>query len=311
MIGKRLGAGAVQGIKEERLDSLIEKVVNRIVVGSRNILLSKQTTEQIDALLDSLSQTLVTNIENMTISVRDSLLNEYTTLKVKRFIIGVGGGVTEVGEQLMDELLGKKALDLIIQLRGELLGDSTLMAVGLLRDELLGEKTKALVDSLLVRSIAIIARDFKQKIVPELNQFKSETEKAVKGIARYIAWVLGILGVVLAVVIFLIWRKMSRRTRILSIVTRSIDKIDNQDEYDDLVKRIRAETEQAALEPEFREVLVKDQLLDQKHWIDHELLKLVSTAYEKQANEENLVQLKEQMAEKGLLDQFQQLETKT
>lgn len=310
MIGRQLGAGAVRGIKEERLDSLVENVVNRIVTDTRDILISKQTTEQIDALLDSLSQTLVTNIGNMTIAVRDSLLNEYTTLKVKRFIIGVGGGLTEVVEQLTDELLGNKALELLIQLREELLGDSTLVAVGALRDELLGEKTEALVDSLLVRSIAIIARDFKSKIVPELEQFKADTKKDVEDLAEYIAWVLGILGVVLAVVIFLIWRKMSRRTKILSIVTRSIDKIDDQNEYDDLVKRIRAETEPAALEPEFREVLVEDQLLNQKQWIDHELLKLVSTAYEKQASEENLENLKEQLEERNLLDQFEQLETK-
>ncbi len=305
-IGRGLGSGAVQGVKQEETDKFIADLVNTIVLNARNELLGDTTRQLLDSMLQEVTGRLNTDISKMTTGLRDSLLNEYTTLRLKQLILDLGEGIDSTAGGLRDNLLGARTRLLIARLRNELLGDSTLMAVAGIRDELLGPETQAMVDSLLKASITRISVGFDKEIKPQIKEVLQTTEKSVKQTINYAAWALGILAVVLAVLIALLWRKFSTRRKIMRILTQEIDKIEDQSQYDRLVANINKRTTQDKLEPAFQKILKSDHLYQQSEWKDKDkqLLKTLSEDLEGLIGEDSTAALREKLDQKGLKDHY-------
>ena len=233
-MGANLGKGVVKGVKAK--DGELDTLVNGIVDNVRKNALGEQTTEKIDSLLEVVTVKLQNKADSLTSSVRDSLLSEYTALKVKRIVLEAGDGLETTASNLREQLIGERTKYLVAQIRSDLLGDSTILAVSRVRNELLGEQTKAMVDSLLASSIATIATGFKDKLSPQIKDTLKDTKKTVEGTVKYVSWALGVLVAVLAIIVAWVWRRFSTRKKIMRILTQEINQIDSQEQYDSLVR---------------------------------------------------------------------------
>lgn len=301
-VGKKLASGAVLGIKEEQTAEYIENMISKIVSNSRNQLLSDTTTQKIDSLMTQVLFQLKGGLDTMTVSIRDSLLGEYTGLKIKRMLVLAGEGLNITMSELRENLLGARTKILVAQLRTELLGDSTLMAVAALRDELLGPKTKAKIDSLLKSSIETISIGFENDIKPQIKDTLNSAGKTVEKTVSTVSWALGILALVLVGAVAFIWRKFTTRKRIMKILTQEIDAIKDQEQYDQLVKQISQRTKQENVEGSFKKILKQDALYQQEEWANKDKLLLKETieAMHSKLNEEDLQSITKSLAAKGL-----------
>ncbi|MCH8331563.1 MAG: hypothetical protein IH946_09340 [Bacteroidetes bacterium] len=299
--GRQLGAGAVIGLKEEKLDEFIAKMVDKIVTNTRDSLLNVQTTNKIDSMLNSISATLKGEITNITTTVRDSLIGEYTTLKLQKLILKIGQSANTTVGDLKRNLLGSETRLLVAKLRDQLLGDSTIQAVAALRDELLGKKTQDMVDSLLKASITSISTGFNDQIKPQIEDVLKISKETVQETINYAAWALGVLGAVLALIIAIIWRKFSTRKKIMRILTQEIDKIKDKEQYDELVGNIRSQTNSQNLESAMQNILKEEPLEQKQHWQDKDKRLLEDLVDIVEPDD----QLKEKLKAKGLDKHFQ------
>lgn len=309
-VGKNLASGAVQGLEKDKqkIDTLLAGLISKV----RNNALGDTTKQKVDSLINTLALKLRNSADNLTTSVRDSLLSEYTALRIKRIVLEVGDGLTATSGKLREELLGVRTQFLVEELRNDLLGDSTLLAVRAIKNELLGDQTKALVDSLLKSSIATIARGFKENISPQIQGTLNDTQDTVKGTVKYIAWALGILAVILAAVTALFWRKFSTRKKIMRILTQEINQIGDQEQYDRLTKKIRERTTKENLESSLQEILKEEQLIEQEKWVnkDKQLLKELTANIKTKLSEKDVSDLNRTLEDKGLKDHLESIQSR-
>jgi len=309
-IGKNIGNGVVKGVKEK--DAVVDSMVTGIVSNLRKNALGDSTMQKVDSLLNAVTLKLKNSADSLTNSVRDSLLSEYTALKIKKIVLEAGDGLGTTADELREKLLGSRTKFLIEQMRNDLLGDSTVLAVAKLRNELLGEQTKALVDSLLQSSITTISKGFKDQISPQIKETLKDAEDSVESTVKYIAWILGVLAVVLSLVAAFFWRKFSRRKKIMRILTQEINQIDSQEQYDNLVAKIKERTTKENLETSFQQILKEEQLLKQEEWVDKDkqLLKELTENLHSKLKEEDVESLHKTLEDKGLKDHFQSVQNR-
>lgn len=309
-MGANIGKGVVKGVKSK--DAELDTLVDGIVDNLRKNALGEQTTEKIDSLIEVVSLKLRNKTDSLTSSVRDSLLSEYTALKIKRIVLEAGDGLEITAGNLREKLLGDRTQLLVAQLREDLLGDSTVLAVSKLRNELLGEQTKLLVDSLLASSIQTISIGFKEKLKPEIKDTLKDTKDTVEGTVKYIAWALGIVATVLGIIIALVWKRFSTRKKIMRILTQEINQIDSQEQYDNLVSKIKERTTEANLETSFQKILKEEMLIDQEEWHNKDklLLKELNDRLNKQLSSEELDEVYQNLNQKGLGDHYNSLQNR-
>lgn len=309
-VGKNLASGAVKGLEKDKtkIDTLLAGLISNL----RENVLGDTTKQKVDSLINAVTLKLRHSADSLTTSVRDSLLSEYTALRIKRIVLEAGDGLTTTTGNLREELLGARTQFLIEQLRDDLLGDSTLMAVGAIRNELLGNQTKALVDSLLKSSIATIAKGFKEDISPQIRGTLDDTEESVKGTVKYIAWALGVLVAVLAFVTAFFWRKFSTRKKIMRILTQEINQIGDQEQYDRLTKNIKERTAKENLESTLQEILKEEQLVEQEKWVnkDKQLLKELTDNLKTKLSEKDVQDLHQTLEEKGLKGHMESIQSR-
>ncbi len=311
-VGKKLASGAIIGVKEQRTAEYVEGMVENIVANSRDQLLGDTTAQKIDSLLDKVMYRLRTGVDSMTTSVRDSLLNEYTSLKIKKIILEAGEGLNVTLAQARENLLGSRTKVLIGQIRDELLGDSTLLSIAAIRDELLGDATKQRIDSLLKSSITTISTGFENEIKPQIEATLQSAGRTVEDTIDAVTWALIGLILVLVGAVAFIWRKFSTRKRIMKILTQEIDKIKSQEQYDELVAEIRKRTLNENLEQSFQKILKQDNLYQQEEWIDKDkrLLNELASVLDAKLSKDDLSRISQVIAEKGLQSHFDSVRRK-
>lgn len=309
-MGANIGKGVVKGVKskETELDSLVDGIVDKL----RENALGVQTTQKVDSLLESVTAKLTDKADGLTQSVRDSLLSEYTALRIKRIVLEAGDGLVTTVDKLREELIGDRTRFLVEQIRADLLGDSTIMAFARVRNELLGNQTKDMVDSLLASSIATIATGFKEKINPQIKDALADTKDTVEGTVKYIAWALGILVALLALVVAFFWRKFSTRKKIMRILTQEINQIDSQEQYDNLVSKIKERTTKENLEGTFQKILKEEKLVGQEEWANKDklLLKELNERLKNKLSKEEFASIEEKLEEKGLIQHYKSIQNR-
>ncbi len=264
-IGRRAASGAMVGVKNELSDEFLTNLINKIVVETRDSLLSQYTVERLDVMLDSVGRELERTSAEVSGQLIDTLLSEYVQLKIKKLIISTGGAITPVVGEIRDDLLGPKTEFLLGNIRDELLGDSTIQHIARIRNELLGDESRVLMDSLLHQALMRLSYDFKKEFKPEIIDIINKTEESGEKLFRNSIVFLVVLVISLGFIGFLA-RRVWNRSRILNILTDEINKIGPQDQYDDLVGRIKKQTISRGLEGTFQKILRSHGLYQQEEW---------------------------------------------
>ncbi len=237
-------------------------------------LLGDQTDSLIKARMKTISQQLYFTIDSLKGSLTDDQLSNYLTKLLK--------------VQLQNDLRS-----LIDFLRSEIASDRTAEAIAMLRRNMQGQ-----VDSLFALAMIQVADQADSVLFPRIHALLDRTEKLtenIKGdtmnILDYLIW--GAAGLLVLGTILYFWRQSVKRKKeadmneqeylrhkeMVSILTRNIDKIESQQEYDKLTKKIKREMTVTGLEPKLKKILEEEKLLKQPEWEqkDHAVLQLLLT----------------------------------
>lgn len=277
-MGRQIAAGAVEGLKEEQADAFVKETVDKVVAGTRDILLSDETSARIEHMVDSITASLQADLSRMLTALLDDLMGETSAARLDVLIRQAGLNANAIAGDIRDNLMGARTRLLMAGLRDELLGDATSQAMAGLMEQLLGAKTQAMIDALLDASIARVATGLETEIMPQITGAVANTQKSVKSTINYAAWALAILGAVLTIIIALLWRRFTTRTRILRLLTREIDGIPDQRQYDELVGRIRRRATRERLEKSLQSILKAQGLYQQPEWVNKDKQLLLTIA---------------------------------
>ncbi|MEO8398496.1 MAG: hypothetical protein ABI550_01645 [Ignavibacteriaceae bacterium] len=258
-VGENLGDGLMESF--EQRDSLLSSMGGNITKGARDSIINEQTKENINKLLDSviinLSQTSSKNLS----MIVDSILGEVLQTRLRQI-----GETTNIQlAQLRNELLGENTASRISKIRDELLGDTTLNRVANLRNELLGIKTQTMIDSLIYSALDALMVKYNE-IQPRLSKDLREETGFIQKHASALLWTAGGIIIILAIVVGYIIIKGNKLKRVSELLTLQINKIPNQQIYDEVTSNIKAMAQEESLEPTLRKILDKQGLLNDPNW---------------------------------------------
>ncbi len=259
-IGKDLVTGAGKGL--ENKDSLFSAVAGSFTRGAIDSVNLSKLKDKVNLLVDSIFANLGDKSKKELVSLADSLLGDALVNKIH----ALGGASKLELAGLRDELLGSKTLNLIAAMRNNLLGDTTLLKISAIRDELLGDKTSKLLNDLISSSLDTLLVKY-NRIQPQLSKdIRAEETFLTKNITT-ILWTVGGIVAGLIVLCFVLNYKRKQYQSISEMLAGEIDKIPDQDLYDELTKRIRTKAQDNKLEPKLRKVLASKGILGEEAWV--------------------------------------------
>ena len=248
--GKDLIGGVTEGLKHNA-DTIGTKLGAGAMQGIRDTLTSAETQARFDTLIARLGKALV---QQATAS-RDTLLGENT----RSWIV-----------QLKNELLGRRTKEQLADIRDELLGprtsgflnDSLRRTVANLRAELLGAATRSAIDSIVSSAIATLSSEYRERMQPLVR----EEGSFVKRNATELLWTAG--GVIAAVLVVagVMFIRRRRDREVLDLLTYQIHEISNQQAYDELVRRIQKKAQELGIEPRLQKVLQEHGIQGKESW---------------------------------------------
>ena len=283
------------------LDSLLLNAkgdVNSILGEIPDSLIGNKTDSLIKARMETISQQLLSTV--------DSLKNELTDEQLGNYL-----------KKLLKEQLQNDLRSLIDFLRAEIASDKTSEAIAQLRRNMQGQ-----VDSLFALALIGVADKADSVLFPRIYALLDRTEKLTEDIKDdsmdildYLIW--GGAGLLVFGTLLYFWRQSVKRKKeakmneeeylrhkeMVSILTRNIDKIESQQEYDKLTKKIRREMTATGLEPKLKKILEEEALLNQPKWEqkDHAVLQLLVREIQS-ADAEQRERILEQAKGLGLFD---------
>ena len=266
-LGNDAGQGLAHGISTKT-----DSISRALVAGFRDELGTSETKAKLAKFIDSVLSPVTLLLKNTTGSVRDSIINHQTLIWADSLVdVITGRRLNDNLKTLQATLVGKTKAD-IIQMRNALrelfadvLSDTTKEKLALIRDELLGPKTNAaitkIVDTAVVHlvdsSLARLSAKYRTDFAPEIKDNLSFIHK-------YATELLITLGCIAALIIFLVWRNREKYLRLVTLLTKQINEIPEQNIYDSVTKKIKSEAIITGLEPDLRDILNKNGLLNTK-----------------------------------------------
>ncbi len=305
-MGVNLGQGLKTSLQGFELDttnlaaasrSATRAALEEALKDSVSIRLQRQLDPILDQLIDSLdiaSDRLRGNITGPETSV---WLEEQLDLLSKELVLAAAGLRTELlGEEsiLQTQTYIQKALlpeleNFFSSLPNRLTTPENLENIGVLRQRLSVE-----LDSLLAQSIKTASIEFDENFSPRIKAYvddiktvtgdtRKEVDQTITTTQRGIRGILGLLLGGIASLI-LLWATLryylsTRRYKdIIKVLTKQIDQIDSQEEYDKLVEKVRESMDVRGLNTYLVEILEEENLKDQPEWKDkdQQVLKLIA-----------------------------------
>lgn len=262
-------------VLRSNLDTLLDSLflnakpdLDAALSGIPDSLLGDKTDALIKARMATISASLYVTLDSLKNSLTDEQFSNFFKKLIK--------------EQIQNDLTG-----LIVSLRAELFSDKTVESIATFRKKIQGQ-----MDSLLGDAIIRVSNEADSVLFPRIHDvldrvdgFKDDSKKILNGV------LLGIAGLLLLATILYFWRQSVKRAKeskinekefkqhkqIVSIITRNIDKIENQKIYDKVVGQINKEMLATGLESKLRKVLEEEGLDHQPEWEqkDHAVLQLL------------------------------------
>ena len=258
---RNIGSGVVGGAST-KMDSLSRNLVKGMV----DQLADPQTKKQVALFADSIITALDNSLNPKIKGMVDAVLSHKVLLWTDSLVEVLTGKKLQLNvKNLQAAMVGKTKMD-VLEIRNSfkalfdhLLSDSTTGKLGLMRDELLGPKT----DSAISRIVDHATKKFMDRYNTDLNP---TIKKDVTFISQRAVIVLVILGVIVAALILLVWWSRTRYKRMVTMLTKHINKIPDQQVYDKVTSSIKDEAISTGLEPQLRKVLQANGLLGNQSW---------------------------------------------
>lgn len=266
-LGSDIGKGLGQGVSTKT-----DTIGHSLIAGLRNELTSEESKVKLAKFIDSVVTPFSVSLKNTTGSVRDSILNHQTLVWADSIMEAVTGERLNGNmKTLQATLIGKTKAD-VIQIRNafrellaDVLNDTTREKLGLIRDELLGPKTNAAITKIVDTAVVHLVDSSLARLSAKYrSDFGPDIKENLSFIHRNATELLITLGAVAAFIIFLVWQNRKKYLQMVTILTKQIHDIPQQDVYDTVTSKIKSEAITTGIEPDLRELLNKNGLLNRK-----------------------------------------------
>jgi DNA-binding ferritin-like protein (Dps family) len=258
---KNIGSDIVSGASTKT-----DTLGRNLIKGIREELADPETKKQVAHFADSIITALNNSLSPKVNGLVDTVINHKVLLWADSLVETLTGKKLQLNmKNLQYTLVGKSKTD-VLQIRNsfqklfeQILSDSTNSKLGKMRDELLGAKTDS--------AISLIVDNATKKFI---DRYKSDLNPVLKGdvsfVSQHATALLITLGSIAVVIILVIWWSRSRYQRMVTLLTKHINKIPDQQIYDKVTSNIKDEAISTGLEPGLRKILRDNGLLGNENW---------------------------------------------
>jgi hypothetical protein len=160
-----------------------------------------------------------------------------------------------------------EVLDRVQLLLNGVLNDSTKGKVGALRDELLGDKTNKAIVKIIDTAVSHLIDSSMNKLAYRLqNDINPILTEDVRHVRRNLIIIIIAIGLVAMGIIILVWQRKTRYLKMVTMLAKQIHDIPDQNIYDNVTKKIKAEATTMGLEPSLRGILNENGLINSESW---------------------------------------------
>jgi hypothetical protein len=243
-------------------DSLSRALVRGMIEELDDPQTKKKLAHFADSMITAINNSLAPKVKGM----EDSLLNHKVLAFADSMVETLTGKKLQLNmKNLQAIMVGKTKLD-VLELRNsfkelfnELLSDSTNRKIGKMRDQMLGPKTDSAISLIVDHATQKFMERFNTDLNPAIKEDVSFISK--HGLAMLLA-----LGVIAAAIISLVWWNKIRYQRMVTMLTKHINKIPDQQVYDKVTSSIHDDAVSTGLEPGLRKILFDNGLLGNRSW---------------------------------------------
>ncbi len=238
-IGNNLGAGLVNGIDSDKLDSLVARIANTAGNGINNELDSISFHKLQESLSTALTGVLKDAENDLEKLLADTTMLDSVDYKVQSILDRAGKQIDDLLSNLIPNALSDENLDIIKKFKNEILGPDTAKRLGDTLKSSLKDVLKDITDSEELDSLI-------RKIATVIDTTKQQVDDTVFKVDKTIARIGGILLAVilgLTALFLVLWlRKQSQNRQqkeLLVKLTKAIDAIPDQRDYDHTVAYVQ------------------------------------------------------------------------
>jgi len=245
-----------------------------LVGGIRDELADPATQQKISRLLDSLVNSLTSSLSTKVSTIEDSILNKKILHWADSLVEALTGNQLRLNvEKVQAALVGKTKQDVLEmrdafrKLLNEILSDNTKSKLGKFRDELLGSKTNAAITKIVDSAVTHIVDSALVKLSDRLRKdINPQVKSDISFIQKNAIWLLVTLGLITLAIVSLVWLNRRKYLRMVTILSKHIHDIPNQQVYDLVTSNIKKDTVATGLEPDLRNILQKNGLIGPGSW---------------------------------------------
>ena len=264
-IGSDLGKG---------VSSKTDTIGQTLIAGAMNQLTNPVVRKKVSLFLDSILTNLSDSLTVRTRTMEDNLLNKKVLSWADSLMETLTGSRLRMNiDSIQGVFVGKTKRDVLqmrdgfSQLLAEILSNNTKNRLGSMRDELLGAKTSAALTRIIDTAVTHIVDSSMHKIS---EGFRKDINPQLTGdlsfVHRNATWLLITMGVIAAVIIFLVWQNRKKYLRMVAIIAKQIHDIPDQQVYDQVTAKIKHDSVANGLEPDLRNLLIKNGLINDVSW---------------------------------------------
>ena len=263
-IGDNLSKGAGKNV---------DTIGHHLVGSIRDELTTPQSQQAIGNTLDSILKPTLISVCKMAGDVLDSVRwnVQLITDSARESLTGIA--MQQNLTEIQSKVVGKskqdvfQVLDRVQLLLNGVLSDSTKVRVGALRDELLGPKTNEAITHIIDTAVSHLVDSSMNRLAFRLkNDINPIITEDVSHVRRNLIIVIVAIGLISIIIIVLVWQRKSRYLKMVTLLTKQIHDIPDQQMYDTMTKRIKSEATNMGLEPSLRAILNENGLINSDAW---------------------------------------------
>lgn len=252
----------------------IDTIGHHLAGSMRDEITTPESQQKLAHTLDSVLKPSMVSVRQLTADVRDSIINHRLLLFVDSLRNAITGAAMDHNLKILQaSVVGKsrqdamQVLDRAQGLLNGVLSDSTQQKIGALRDELLGSKTNQAITHIVDTVVSHLIDSSMNKLAYRLKtDINPMLEADVSHVQRNLIIVIIAIGVVAIVIILLVWQRKSRYLKLVTLLSKQIHDIPDQQVYDTVTKKVKADATTLGLEPHLRTILNENGLLGSGSW---------------------------------------------